>query len=270
MPSEKNYHSSKLNFLTLKWSAMEHSKEDLAYMPFVVRTDNNPLTYVLTTPNLDATGHRWIGTLALIEFAQEYQKGADNGVADALSRVPICHNHKVVWSLLEGAIVGVVDREEAEVSKELLIEHEHLGNEAWVQATRMAPMHIVDLGEAQEADPMLATCSRWLYTCKYTPFLKWDTVLRKYLGDNVNMEEVRALFHVLNSLVMSKGLLYVSNTPKGEEEGVLAFLVLTDQHHMVLNGVHHDAGHQGQQRMLALTQERFWWPMMVKDCCALV
>ena len=57
-PLEKNYHSSKLEFLALKWSMTEHFKEYLAYAPFVVGTDNNPLTYyVLTTPNLDAMGH---------------------------------------------------------------------------------------------------------------------------------------------------------------------------------------------------------------------
>ena len=63
-PVEKNYHSSKLEFLTLKWSVMEHFKEYLTYASFVVRTDNNPLIYVLTTPNLDATGHRWVDALA--------------------------------------------------------------------------------------------------------------------------------------------------------------------------------------------------------------
>ena len=56
-PVEKNYHSSKLEFLTLKWSMMEHFKEYLTYAPFVVWTDNNPLMYVLTMPNLDAMGH---------------------------------------------------------------------------------------------------------------------------------------------------------------------------------------------------------------------
>ena len=35
-PSEKNYHSSKLEFLTLKWSVTEHFKEYLMYTPFVV------------------------------------------------------------------------------------------------------------------------------------------------------------------------------------------------------------------------------------------
>ena len=34
--SEKNYHSSKLEFLALKWSVTEHFKEYLAYLPFVV------------------------------------------------------------------------------------------------------------------------------------------------------------------------------------------------------------------------------------------
>ena len=43
-PSEKNYHSSKLEFLMLKWSITEHFKEYLAYSPFVVQMDNNPLT----------------------------------------------------------------------------------------------------------------------------------------------------------------------------------------------------------------------------------
>ena len=90
--SEKYYHISKLEFLTLKWSVMEHFKEYLVYSPFVVRTDNNLLTYVLTMPNLDATGHRWVSVLALFQFELEYQKGADNGTADALSWVPISHS----------------------------------------------------------------------------------------------------------------------------------------------------------------------------------
>ena len=46
-PAEKNYHSSKLEFLALKWSVTEHFKEYLAYALLVVRTDNHPLTYML-------------------------------------------------------------------------------------------------------------------------------------------------------------------------------------------------------------------------------
>ena len=74
-PSEQNYHSSKLEFLTLKWSVTEHFKEYLSYTPFTVCTDNNPLMYMLTTPNFDMMGHCWVGALTSYEFILEYQKG---------------------------------------------------------------------------------------------------------------------------------------------------------------------------------------------------
>ena len=141
-----------------------------------------------------------------------------------------------------------------------------LENEAHVQAAKLAPMHVVDWGEAQEADAVLAACRRWLHTCKDTPFPRRDTLLKKYLGDNMDTEEGHTLFHMCNSLVLSKGLLYVSTTPKGEAEEILAFVVPTGQHRTALNGVHHDAGHQGQQRTLALMQEQFWRAMMVDNC----
>ena len=54
---KKNYYSTKLEFLMLKWAITEHFREYLLYQPFVVKTDNNPLTYIMSTPNLDTTGH---------------------------------------------------------------------------------------------------------------------------------------------------------------------------------------------------------------------
>ena len=205
--AEKNYHSSKLEFFALKWSITEHFKEYLTRTSFVVRMDNNPLTYILMTPNLDVMGHRWVGILASFEFALEYQKGADNGVADALSWVPIHHNHAMVRSLMEGAIVGATDRDKAEANEELLCEHVHLENEGWLQAAKLAPMHMVDWGEAQEADTVLAACGKWLQTHKDTPPQKRDALLKKYLGSQADTEEGCALFCMCNSVVLSKGLL---------------------------------------------------------------
>ena len=79
---EKNYHSTKLEFLVLKWAITEYFKEYLLYQPILVRTDNNPLTYIMATPDLDVTGHQWVGALARFNFQLEYQKGRDNTVAD--------------------------------------------------------------------------------------------------------------------------------------------------------------------------------------------
>ena len=65
---EKNYHSTKLEFLALKWAITEYFKEYLSYQPFLVKTDNNSLTYIMTTLNLDTTGHQWVGALAKYNF----------------------------------------------------------------------------------------------------------------------------------------------------------------------------------------------------------
>ena len=75
---EAKYHSSKLEFLALKWAVTEQFREYLQYGPFTVRTDNNPLTYILTTPNLDALGHHWVAALAGYDMSLEYLKGTDN------------------------------------------------------------------------------------------------------------------------------------------------------------------------------------------------
>ena len=86
---EKNYHSSKLKFLALKWAITEQFCEYLQYGPFTVRTDNNLLTYALTTPNLDAIRHRWVAALAGFDMNIEYLRGVDNKGTDALSRVSV-------------------------------------------------------------------------------------------------------------------------------------------------------------------------------------
>ena len=52
MPHEKNYHLTKLEVLALKWVVTAHFKEYLVYLPFLVKTDNNPLTYIMMTPTL--------------------------------------------------------------------------------------------------------------------------------------------------------------------------------------------------------------------------
>ena len=82
---ESRYHSSKLEFLALKWAVTDQFKEYLQYQPFLIRTDNNLLTYIMTTPNLDAVRHRWVVAMAGYNFEIEYIRGLDNKVADALS-----------------------------------------------------------------------------------------------------------------------------------------------------------------------------------------
>ena len=90
--TEQRYHSNKQEFLALKWAVTKQFHEYLSPYgknrnEFVVRMDNNPLTYIFCSANLDAAGQRWVAQLASYNFAFKYQKGKDNTVADFLSRL---------------------------------------------------------------------------------------------------------------------------------------------------------------------------------------
>ena len=86
--AEKRYDAHKLEFLALKWAITDRFHEYLYRGTFEVYTDNNPLTYILTTAKLDATGQRWVAALALYNFKLFYRSGRSNANADALSRIP--------------------------------------------------------------------------------------------------------------------------------------------------------------------------------------
>ena len=75
--TEQRYHSNKQEFLALKWAVTEQFHEYLSPYgknrnEFVVRTDNNPLTYIFSSTNLDAAGQRWVAQLASYNFSLEY------------------------------------------------------------------------------------------------------------------------------------------------------------------------------------------------------
>ena len=77
-PADRNYHldSGKLEFSALKWAVTEQFRDDLFYAPkFTVYTDNKPLTFVMSTAKLNATGHRWVASLADFNFCIKYRPG---------------------------------------------------------------------------------------------------------------------------------------------------------------------------------------------------
>lgn len=83
-PSESRYPAHKLEFLALKWSIVEKFHDYLYGNTFTVVTDNNPLTYVLTSAKLDAASHRWLAALSTFDFHIRYRAGKANQDADGL------------------------------------------------------------------------------------------------------------------------------------------------------------------------------------------
>ena len=161
MPHEKNYHSTKLKFLALKWAVTEHFKEYLPYQPFLVKTDNNPLTYIMMTPNLGAMGHQWVGALMQFNFKLEYKKGCVNTVVDALSQVTTRLDPDTVRSILSGVTLGTICH--AKVHDTAMVEgDQQLEQEVCVTTgCTLVQIHVTDWAKAQKEDPMLSTVLDW-------------------------------------------------------------------------------------------------------------
>ena len=255
---EKNYYSTKLEFLALKWDIMENFREYLLYQPFLVKTDNNPLMYIKTTPNLDATGHHWVGALAKFNFWLEYQKGQDNTVADVLSWITTCLGLEAVQSILDGVTLGATQRVERDDPAVVEGDHDIEKDVHVTTGQVLVEMHVTNWAQAQREDPELDAVLHWLEAKK-----KID--LRTLLEEHASSEEGRMLWRNSQNFTVLQDALYLGSMPKGENEELLLFIVPKAHWTATLNGCHWDVGHQRHDCTLSLLQECFWLPGMAKQ-----
>ena len=169
---EQRYHSNKQEFLALKWAVTKHFHEYLSPYgknrnEFVVRTDNNPLTYVFSTANLDVAGQRWVTHLTSYNFTLEYQKGKDNTVADFLShmddrlmegkvqdylsKIP----YPGVKAVLDNAVMPLVDRAEQGVWPNPGCQNAYQEETLDARPVRLATTNVTDWKLEQKEDSVL-------------------------------------------------------------------------------------------------------------------
>ena len=67
---------------------IDHFHEYLYGGTFDVYTDNNPLTYILTSVKHDVIGQCWVASLANFNFKLHYKTGKANVESNALSHIP--------------------------------------------------------------------------------------------------------------------------------------------------------------------------------------
>lgn len=248
--SERNYPAHKLEFLALKWAVVEKFHDYLYGNQFLVRTDNNPLTYILTTAKLDATGHRWVSELANYNFSIKYRPGKLNKDADALSRMPEitskrfqCLSNEVVSACIQIAqnpVDGLV---------------ETMGFSQQVVDDIVSPIYCLPSlssqkwQELQHADASISKVVLALEDAKQPITL---------------VGEAQKLYRQRSKLHMKEGVLYRKREDANGQ--IVHQLVLPVRYQVeALKSVHDQMGHMGIDRTLNLLTERFYWTNMTKD-----
>ena len=260
--AESNYPAHKLEFLALKWAVCEKFHEYLyGSKSFEVYTDNNPLTYVLTSAKLDACGQRWVAKLANYNFSIKYRCGVSNTEADALSRIKWpealseimntdngCMDTHVINAILTGA-----------VSKSSLIESVSCSTDVIPTELDKTTSKLSNINwmKEQRLDPNLGVIIRLIES--------GQLFKRKLQGKDST--ELKSFLRNKRCLKLNKDVLYrKSYSDNSTTKRTMWQLVVPKLfRERALSGCHDDVGHQGILRTLSLLRERFYWPGMQEE-----
>ena len=122
-------------------------------------------------------------------FSIEYHRGCDSAAADALSQVTSKPDAETVKSILDGDMVGIMERADvhdpvvAKADEEI---HKPFQETAILAQAAHVDLHVTDWVTAKQEDPILKTVSEWISGQKVQD-------LKHLLGDDANTEEGKTI-----------------------------------------------------------------------------
>ena len=245
--AERNYPAHKLEFLALKWAVTDKFKDYLYDSKFTVFTDNNPLTYVLSTAKLDATGHCWLAALAAFDFSIKYKPGVCNVDADILSRLPHSLETPSEEELSSEAVHTICGTVSCPVVETHCLSAAAVDVLMESEGQDIASFTVRDWRRAQNEDEVIGP---WMSLVRNNK--------RPRRQDFPCTPSHSAMYKNFDSFRIQHGALYRETQVDGE---VQTQLVLPSSFvQRALKGLHSDIGHPGRDRTTALVRERFWWP----------
>jgi len=256
--SEKNYSAFKLEFLALKWSVTEKFSDYLIANKFTVYTDNNPLTHVLSSAKLDATGQRWVATLSDYDFDIVYRPGRTNVAADRMSRYPSTKEPIIEQELEEKIIDNKTIKAICNtiyVSPFIeILPHQNVNivDVTDSPGETMAQIEVREIRKQQREDPIIGVWYRATID-KMPPQKQIISSNPKHQTMNRNFKH----FHMI------RGILYRKTEDNGQQVNQL--VLPSAFTHQVLQGLHNDVGHPGKDRTSSLVRERFYWPGYIAE-----
>ena len=192
--------------------------------------DNNPLTYILTTPNLDALGHCWVAALAGYNIKLEYLKGSDKKIADTLSQLPPEKlNEEAIAELLD--YTRTTHKPHAELANINFIEEsERVDQELIVRYTQIIKQHKnfrnlanLDWVEAQRRDPVIPTVINWIKQPKGD-----KRTLAECLARVASKYEKRFYAAHQKEFTVQDNLIYLQATLTNSQDSAPVFVVPTN------------------------------------------
>lgn len=297
--SQRKYPAHRLEFLALKWSVCEKFSHWLKGRSFTVWTDNNPLTYLLTKPKLDACEIRWVSKLASYSFDLKHLPGKKNVVADTLSRDPFTGS---IGQRLLKEPYSALTEEADEVAEDSVLDVFRVSCQSqtcrpanhpaasgvykaaevralcqfhcdWNDAAETRALyltqHVQQLPGGQDTLPMFSARDLQLsqeqdpYISVVLPFVTAKRLPSRRERHGVDPRVLR-LLKQWDKLHIHDGILYrVTKDPLSKLKR-FQYVLPQSLRDKALAGIHDLAGHQGQDRTLSLARQRFYWPDMEK------